>query len=213
MKKITTYTLTIISALGVALLSSCHDNKSTGYEFMPDMYRSPAYTAYEGSPLTSDSISALAPVAGTVSRSQMMLFNYPNTPEAYELAGAELKNPLTATAENLAEGQRLFTNMCQHCHGATGDGKGSLNITSKGGGPFPVPSYYDDAHKDLPDGKMFFSITHGKNLMGPHAPQVTQEERWKIILYINKLQDDALAAAAPASTVATAAATDTTKAN
>ena len=46
-----------------------------------------------------------------------------------------------------------------------------------------------------------------------HAPQVTQEERWKIILYINKLQDDALAAAAPASTVATAAATDTTKAN
>ena len=96
-----------------------------------------------------------------------------------------------------------------HCHGAAGDGKGSLVISSKGGDAFPVPSYYDDAHKDLPDGKMFFSITHGKNLMGPHASQVSQEQRWKLILYVNKLQDDALAAAA--ATVAAAPADTTAK--
>lgn len=210
MKKIVLNTITGLAVLAVAA-TSCNDPKKPGLEFMPDMYRSPGYTAYEVSPLTSDSVSALAPVKGTVARSQMMLFNYPNTPEAYELAGAELKNPLAATAENLAEGKRLYTNMCIHCHGEKGDGKGTLNITSKGGGPFPVPSYYDDAHKSLPDGKMFFSITHGKNLMGPHASQVTQEERWKIIHYINKLQDDALAAAAPAA--APAASDSTAKTN
>ena len=61
-----------------------------------------------------------------------------------------------------------------------------------------MPSYYDDTHKDLPDGKMFFSITYGKNLMGSHAAQVSADDRWKIILYINKLQEEGLAASAPA---------------
>lgn len=210
MKKTVLKTITGIATLTV-VIASCNDTKKPGLEFMPDMYRSPGYETYSPSPLTSDSVSAMDPVTGTVSRNQLMLFNYQNTTEDYERAGAELKNPFTATPENLEEGKHLFTNFCVHCHGEKGDGKGSLNITSKGGGPFPVPSYYDDAHKDLPDGKMFFSITYGKNLMGEHAPQVSQEERWKLILYINKLQDDALAAAAPAT--ATPAASDSTKTN
>lgn len=212
MKKNLVKAITTLASVSF-LVTSCHDKKELGYEFMPDMYRSPAYSAYEGSPLTKDSVSALPPVAGSVSRGQMMLFNYPNTPEAYELAGAELKNPLEASTANLTEGKRIYTNMCIHCHGEKGDGKGTLNITSKGGGPFPVPSYYDDAHKDLPDGKMFFSVTYGKNLMGAHAPQVSQEERWKIILYINKLQDEGLAAAAPAAATTATATTDSTKTN
>ena len=167
MKKITAILFSGITTFCfVSLMTSCgdDDHKTPGLEFMPDMYRSPGYETYSASPLTADSLSAMAPVKGTVSRNQYMLFNYANTPEAYELAGVELKNPLAATPENLAEGKRLFEIFCIHCHGIKGDGKGSLVISSKGGDGFPVPSYYDDAHKDLPDGKMFFSIILPYNL-------------------------------------------------
>jgi hypothetical protein len=46
--------------------------------------------------------------------------------------------------------------------------------------------------KDLSDGKMFHSITYGRNLMGSHASQLTQEERWTIIHYVNTLQNPEL---------------------
>jgi len=207
MKKITTYTLLIISALGVVFLSSCHDNKSTGYEYMPDMYRSPAVITYAPSKIFKDSVSALNPVEGSVARGQYIDFNFPNTNEGYEAAGLELKNPLTATEENMARGKQEFMTYCGHCHGEKGDGQGWLSIK---GEKFPVISYFDAAHKDLPDGKMFFSITYGKNLMGPHASQVSAIDRWKIILYINKLQDEGLAASAPAP-AADSTATATTK--
>lgn len=198
-KKVAITSLAGFAALSFFISACSHDNRKPGLEFMPEMYRSPGYETYAPSPLTADSASAMTPVAGTISRGQMMAFNYPNTNEGYEAAGKELTNPLPVTEENLAEGKRKFEIFCVHCHGVTGDGKGTLNITSKGGGPFPVPSYFDDAHKDLTDGKMFFSITYGKNLMGPHAPQVSQEDRWRIIMYINKLQNDGLKAAAPAA--------------
>ncbi len=38
----------------------------------------------------------------------------------------ELKSPLPETAENLAEGKRLFFNYCQSCHGETGMGDGPV---------------------------------------------------------------------------------------
>jgi hypothetical protein len=64
---------------------------------------------------------------------------------------------------------------------------------------------------------MFHSITYGKGLMGQHASQLTQLERWQIIEYVKLLQqgitepefdaNDMLvtkaAAAAPADTTTT----------
>ena len=43
--------------------------------------------------------------------------------------------------------------------------------------------------KDLPVGRMFHSITYGLNYMGSHASQLTAEDRWKVILYVQTLQN------------------------
>ena len=185
MKKTYQYLSVIVSSM--LLLGACGDKQSPGLEYMPDMYRTPAVVAYSPSHITKDSVSALAPVAGTVARGQYVDFIYPNTNEGYEAAGLELKNPFQPTAENMERGKTEFDTYCAHCHGEKGDGKGWLKIK---GDPFPVPSYTSAAIKDLPDGKMFFSITYGKNLMGSHAAQVSADDRWKIILYINHLQGD-----------------------
>jgi mono/diheme cytochrome c family protein len=84
-----------------------------------------------------------------------------------------------------AEGKVLFETMCMHCHGKEGKGDGQLIETGK----FPPPpSYSSPALKELPEGKMFHTITYGRNLMGAHASQLSKEERWKVIHYIQELQ-------------------------
>ncbi len=184
MKRIHALTTGMIAA--ACWLASCgHDPQSPGIEFMPDMYISPSYETYQADAYFADSVSALVPVAGTIPRGFDTYFPYPNTPEGYEAAGAALADPFAGDTAALAEGRRLFTINCRHCHGDKGDGKGTLRIK---GEPFPVPSYFDQALIDLPPGKMFFSITYGKNLMGPHAAIVNPTERWKIITYIKELQ-------------------------
>lgn len=195
----------VISGFAMCFTSCKNDPKQPGLEFMPDMYRSASYTTYEPNSYFKDSLSALKPVAGTIPRGYDTYFPYPNTNEGYEAAALSLVNPVQATVENIEEGKRLFSIYCDHCHGEKGDGKGTLRIK---GEPFPVVSYFDDTRMALKDGHMFFSITHGKNLMGPHASQVNPEERWKIITYIKSLQQSYLAeknkTAAPADTNTTA---------
>jgi len=39
---------------------------------------------------------------------------------------------------------------------------------------------------DLKAGHIFHTITFGLNAMGPHATQINEEERWKIVLYVQE---------------------------
>ena len=128
MKKLLIY---IIPFAFAALVSSCHYTVTTkpGYEYMPDMYRSPSYETYSSNPNFPDSITARQPVKGTIARGDAiftdldrMPYAYENTPEGYELAGAQLKSPIPISPANLAEGKRLYFNYCQACHGASATG-------------------------------------------------------------------------------------------
>ncbi len=209
MKKLLSY----IVPLGfAALAASCHytDTSKPGHEFMPDMYRSPSYETYSSNPNFPDSITARQPVKGTIARGDAiftdldrMPYAYENTPEGYEQAGAQLKNPLAITAENLAEGKRLYFNYCQACHGETGMGDGPVVQRN---GPVP-PAYNSEALKNLPEGKMFHSIQYGKNMMGSHASQLTASQRWMIIQHVQSLQNGGSAMATDTATQSNSAAT------
>jgi len=76
---------------------------------------------------------------------------------------------------------------CVQCHGSGGQGDGAVAQNPKW--PGPPPAYDSPQLKDLPEGKIFFSITYGRNLMGPHASQINQEDRWKLVRYVQTLQD------------------------
>jgi len=54
-------------------------------------------------------------------------------------------------------------------------------------GPKP-PAYNSDALKNLPVGKMFHTVTWGKNMICSHASQLTTTQRWKIIMHVQTLQ-------------------------
>ena len=198
----------------VVTVSSCTKSEdSAGYEYMPDMYRSPAVEAYTDYGLVGDDEidslktlqSARIPAEGTIpfnpnadEAAINMPYEYPNSDEGYEAAGAELKNPLVATDENIAEGKRIYDFMCVHCHGEKGAGDGA--VVSKGG--HAPPGAYDGPLKDLSVGKMFHTITYGKGVMGSHASQLSKKERWQVILHVQALQNGGeFPAATPDSTV------------
>ena len=189
------------------LLASCTDDpKHPGYEYMPDMYRSPSYETYSANPNFKDSSTARQPVAGTIARGNhvfsdfdMLPYAYDNTPEGYEAAGRDLKNPLPQNELTLDLGKTAYMNYCKHCHGETGMGDG---LVTQHNGPKPPP-YSGDQLKDLPEGKMYHTIVYGKNMMGSHASQLTPTQRWHIIQYVKTLQKPS-GAAAPADSAATA---------
>ena len=177
-------TLTVGAIAGVMAfgLASCSNApNSPGYEYMPDMYRSPALKYYNTHVLNGDTLpSAMKPVAGTIARGYL-----PGVPAGmdYEKAGVYLKNPILYSDAVLNEGAAIYGKFCVHCHGEAGKGDGKVGLKLPG-----APPAYDGPLKNLPEGKMFYTITYGKGLMGSHASQLNVEERWKVIYYVQKLQ-------------------------
>jgi mono/diheme cytochrome c family protein len=91
-------------------------------------------------------------------------------------------NPIVYTEEVAKEGKVLFERFCIHCHGAEGDGQGTVIKNSNGKYP-PPPAY----KKEMTAGEMFYIITYGKNAMGSHASQLNAYERWQVVHYIETL--------------------------
>ena len=174
-------------AVAVVSLFSCKEKNGLAPEYMPDMFRSPSIETYvdygevrdKQHPDMKDKMSAMLPVKGTIPRG-FTPYPYENSPEGYELAGANLKNPLVYSEQLVKEGEVLFGMFCVQCHGATGQGDGIL-VEREKFPPLPVKFVSGLA---IPEGKMFHSITYGRNLMGSHASQLTKEERWKLVLFI-----------------------------
>jgi mono/diheme cytochrome c family protein len=168
------------------------DPNSPGVEYMPDMYRSPSvevYVDYEN----PNTISVKEPVNGTIvftEDEENEMFNYPypyaNTFEDYERAGLEVKSPIAMTEETVAQGKVIFEQFCLHCHGKTGQGDGPVPTNSE----YPPPPAYNGASLvNLPEGKMFHTLTYGKNMMGSHASQLNKKDRWTVIQYVKYLQN------------------------
>ncbi|MBC7861627.1 MAG: cytochrome c [Bacteroidia bacterium] len=185
----------LFGTLGLGMLAglfSCGkkiDDNSPGVEFMPDMYRSPSLEVYNYVVTRAgDTIwSSRQPVAGTISKDHL-----PGLPPSvnYDQA-ATYKNPLAgvtipATYDKYAnEGKELFGKFCVHCHGADGKGEGKVALKMPGGN---VPSYSGPTIKDLPEGKIFYSISHGKGMMGSHAAQLSVDECCNLVCYVQTLQ-------------------------
>jgi len=174
-----------------ASLTACSDNKSTGLEFARNMYDPIAYNPDQPNKNFANGQTAQTPPANT-DPIGFVKYEYANTKEGYEAAGINLKNPLAKSPQNLLSGKHYFTVFCSPCHGEQGDGKGHLVQIEKFLG---VPSYHGDAAssrgglmKDLSEGKIYHTIMYGLNNMGSHASQLTPDQRWKVVMYVQQLQ-------------------------
>ena len=108
---------------------------------------------------------------------------YPYTKEQADLAGAQVRNPLTSTPDVVAQGKFIFDRVCIACHGpeAAGDGKVTRFF------PKP-PSLMTQRVRDFTDGRIFHVPMRGQNSMPSHEKQVAQKDLWSVVLYIRALQ-------------------------
>jgi mono/diheme cytochrome c family protein len=191
MNKVLIICTAFLTVATASVISSCSDNRSTGLEFARNMYDPIGYNPDQPNKNFKDGKTAQTPPEGTVPVGFDKYDVYPNTFEGYEAAGKSLSNPLPVTVPTLEQGKTLYLNMCSQCHGLEGKGDGSIVNMGK----FPAPPAYGTgnssrggAMKDLTDGKIYHTITHGVNLMGPHKSQLTPEQRWKVVMYVHELQ-------------------------
>jgi len=198
------YSLLVLS--GMAVLASCSaGGDNPGSEYAPNMYHSFAYEplsqeADKPNTINANGLNMREPVKGTIARGQLDYAKYelPKTAEGYE-ASAAWKNPMAATAYNVAEGKRLYNINCTPCHGTEGKADGAIVVDGKYP---PPPSYDSDRIRTTPEGKMFYSIRYGKNLMGAYGTVLSPNQIWQVIHYVNTLKGSAVTVVASADSTA-----------
>lgn len=176
------YSIIIIICLTLSL-SSCADKDDPNYQYFPDMYESLAYETYQEADIFQNEQEAMIPVEGSISRGWMP-YDYEDDTEGYNMAKAELKNPLVYSEENLKKGEELYNIYCAICHGKKGDGQGWLVQQEKILG---VPSY-DDQGRAITEGSVYHVMYYGINTMGSYASQMSEKELWQVDHYVMKLK-------------------------
>lgn len=179
--------------LSLALLSGlgCKAaGEKPGLTFLPDMLKSVPYDTYDANPVTGNGQTWRLPPEGTVAM-EAAGFAYGPGPEEAKRAGAELKNPLLASDDNLARGKRVYDTICIVCHGPKGEGDGPII------GRFPnPPNLLAERARSLPDGQIYHIVSRGQAIMPSHGAQVLPRDRWRLVLYLRQLQGPGQATAA-----------------
>jgi mono/diheme cytochrome c family protein len=169
-------------------LYSCNRNRNNpGWDYFPDMFYSTAYETYSKNPNFENGMTMRVPAPGTVPR-DFTPFEYTNDPESRIKAGKELANPFLTSPETLSHGKLIYTTFCIGCHGIEGKGDGHLYTS----GLYPIKplSLSGDTASKLKDGEIYHTITLGIRSMGAHGSQIRPNDRWMLVLYIRKLQED-----------------------
>ena len=182
MNKLFKYSAIVLVVLAVV---SCQNKSKRNYQYMPNMYESVGYEAYQEADVFKGGVEAQLPVEGTLPRG-FSFYDIENTNDGYEFAKANLVNPLESAEVDMARGKELYEIYCGICHGNKGKGQGKLVKREKILG---VPSY-DDAGRAITQGSIYHVIYYGKNTMGSYANQLNEEERWQVVAYVEKLKAD-----------------------
>ena len=199
------FAFVVISIIAVA---GFRGQKSTRppIEIFPDMDHQPKVKAQVPSNFFADGRGAREPVAGTVPLGYAIPLHKPVDGSVGEASGpykqvyfssapvyfdtGKIEDqwgtgmPFEITPEIIARGQERYTINCSVCHGATGAGNG---IAGKYG-LVAIANLHQQRIREMADGEIFNTITHGKNTMMGYGDRIQVQDRWAIVAYIRALQ-------------------------
>jgi mono/diheme cytochrome c family protein len=191
------------AALVVAAVAGCRAETSEDPPILLErnMYDSERYNPESYSTFFPDHRTMRTPVEGTVAResaaddSEIATGLLPDESNYVKTIPQSLVAHLGGMDKLLSRGQERFGIYCAPCHGLTGDGKGMVvckrdkvtDACESRGFP-PLPSYEDPRIRQMPDGQLFATITHGVRTMPAYGPQVPVQDRWAIVGYVRALE-------------------------
>jgi hypothetical protein len=171
---------------------------SPPFMLFPDMDNQYKVKAQKPSDFFENGQGARTPVEGT----EPIGFNFPITSEGAvgtdldyssgsdylntglfgDFYGKGFPSELKMDEAFLARGKQRYQITCTPCHGDSGNGVG---VVSK---YWAIPPTANLRVKDMPEGQIFWTITHGKGLMGPYNGVTSVRDRWAITAYLRGLQ-------------------------
>lgn len=167
--------------VSVGWLSGCKQPHETKWQYFPDMA--------DGA-MISHQMAPLLPPQGAVAMDALIYAD-----NAIDAEDAFAQNPIQVPEDYLGffeqRGQNLYETFCDHCHGAKGMGEGTMTDV------YPrAPDLTDAMYRNRKDGFFFHTITFGGALMPSLGHAVSEAERVMIIMYVRKLQRQAMASPA-----------------
>ena len=200
------YTKFFVIILAVTMFACGAEDDYPGLEYAPNMYHSVPYEPltqitneeegkwlsnrgddlgeyYNSNPNNPHNMNMRLPAENTVRRTKGGFLPYRVHKDSLDFAARYVTNPMDSTEALLDDGEELYITFCAACHGENGDGQGLVGQRIKG-----VPSYKVGRVSEVSEGHIFHVITHGKGRMGAHGSQISQEDRWKIVEYVQLLQ-------------------------
>jgi mono/diheme cytochrome c family protein len=202
----------LVLAVAGAFAAGCREQTSEDPPIMPErnMYDTERYNPESYSQFFPDHRTMRAPVPGTIARDR-----YEDDPEVAtgllaDKSGYVLTLPASVAQRAggpeklLARGQERFGIYCAPCHGQTGDGKGMVvckrekpTDACQSRGFAPLPSYQEPRIRQMPDGQIFATISHGVRTMPAYGPQIPIQDRWAIVSYVRALELSQMAEGKP----------------
>ena len=209
-----------IIAFTVLLFGACtSDSDSSGYEYMPDMYRSPSIESYvdygeirgrENKDLKSK-LSAMTPPRNTIpfcgtdsTEVRLMLPNLRKANAAWRESHGLFGIDVSKNDEYLlaAQDANPYKLTASNAISMMTNGKELFTAMCQhchgekgdGNGPMVTSGAYVGVPNyatltALSDGQIYYSIYYGKNMMGAHNSLLSKKEIWTLVHYIRQFQD------------------------
>jgi mono/diheme cytochrome c family protein len=108
-------------------------------------------------------------------------------------ASRKLQNPLAAVATDIEQGAKLYSTYCSVCHGTHGRGDGPVAFMLR------TPPADLTSHRValMKNGSIYGTIRNGTQIMPSYGDALTPSERWRVVLFVRDLQQNALASRSP----------------
>jgi mono/diheme cytochrome c family protein len=90
-----------------------------------------------------------------------------------------IKNPSVYNRQNVKDGKAIFMTNCKSCHGDPGKYNGLALVP-------PPPDITSEKMLSNTEGALFYKITHGRAAMPSFEKTLSEEQRWKVIIFFKK---------------------------
>ena len=181
-----------VVALGALVLPSPACTIGEGRPGMASSREQPRADPYEASEVFADGRVMQRPPEGTVPRgtgggepTAALTGVLANAPGSDTATSATSALPVAVTPALLAEGEAGYRAFCAPCHGAAGFGGGVVAMSMSRDVP---PSLRADSTRALPAAEVYRIVTEGGDRMPSYAAQLTPDERWAVVAYVQRLQ-------------------------
>ncbi len=152
----------------------------------PNMDNQPKYLPQAASAFFYDGATMRLPVEGTVARGELH-----EDSAFYTGFGADgvlvTSMPIEADEEMVERGRERYGIYCAPCHHRSGNGRGMLWDRAQ----IKSADLHEQRLRDVPDGQLFDVITNGLGMMSGYKYPIPPDDRWAIIAYVRRLQNEA----------------------